>query len=112
MSVIIAEEMKNDLLEQLKITVDKHDKEIDLIDNELDEHYNKIEELKKTINNYDSYFHYAIIFFTLFILFISFIINSTINYEFHCQVNFILTILSSFTICQLFNKFFLKWFFT
>jgi len=108
MSVIIAEEMKNNLLEQLKITVDKHDKEIDLIDDELDEHYNKIEELKQIIHKYDSYFHYAIIFFILFILFISFIINSTINYEYHSQVNFILTILSSFTICQLFNKLFLK----
>lgn len=111
MNVIQAEEIRPNCIIQLDNvldTVNRHNAELDLIDNELNQHHKKIEELKEIINKYEHYFQLIVLIFTLFLLLIAFIINYIIKYEFSTQFNFILTAVSSFTICQLLNKFFLK----
>ena len=110
MNVIPAEEIKQDhyFINQINNIVNKHDIELDNIDNELNEHEQKIEELKEIINKYEHYFQYTILIFTLFLVFITFIIISSVKYEFAPQFNFFLTVVGSFIICQLFNKFFFK----
>lgn len=111
MNVIPAEEIKPDhyyLIDQINNIVNKHEFEIDNIDNELNEHNQKIEELNEIINKYENYFQYTILIFTLFLVLITFIIISSVKYEFAPQFNFFLTVTGSFIICQLFNKFFLK----
>lgn len=111
MNVIPAEEIKPDhyyLIDQINNIVNKHEFEIDNIDNELNEHNQKIEELNEIINKYEHYFQYTILIFTLFLVLITFIIISSVKYEFAPQFNFFLTVAGSFAICQLFNKLFLK----
>lgn len=111
MNVIPAEEIKPDhyyLIDQINNIVNKHEFEIDNIDNELNEHNQKIEELNEIINKYENYFQYTILIFTLFLVLITFIIISSVKYEFAPQFNFFLTVAGSFAICQLFNKLFLK----
>ena len=111
MNVIPAEEIKPDhyyLIDQINNIVNKHEFEIDNIDNELNEHNQKIEDLNEIINKYENYFQYTILIFTLFLVLITFIIISSVKYEFAPQFNFFLTVAGSFAICQLFNKLFLK----
>lgn len=110
MNVIPAEEIKPEhyLFDQINKIVNKHEFEIDNIDNELNEHNQKIEELNEIINKYENYFQYTILIFTLFLVLITFIIISSVKYEFAPQFNFFLTVAGSFAICQLFNKLFLK----
>lgn len=110
MNVIPAEEIKPEhyLFDQINKIVNKHEFEIDNIDNELNEHNQKIEELNEIINKYENYFQYTILIFCLFLVLITFIIISSVKYEFAPQFNFFLTVAGSFAICQLFNKLFLK----
>ena len=107
MNVIPAEEIKPDhyyLIDQ----INKHEIELDNVDNELNEHHQKIEELKQIIDKYENYLQYSILIFTLFLVLITFIIISSVKNEFAPQFNFFLTVAGSFTICQLLNKLFLK----
>jgi uncharacterized membrane protein len=110
MNVIPAEEIKPEhyLLEQLNTNILKHDMELDNVDNELALHHKKIEQLIEIIDKYENYLQYSILIFTLFLVLITFIIISSVKYEFAPQFNFFLTVLGSITICQLFNKLFLK----
>jgi hypothetical protein len=110
MNVIPAEEIKPDhyFIDHINNIINKHDIELDNIDKELNEYYQKIEELKEIINKYENYIEYSILIFSLFLIFITFIIISSLKYEFAPQFNFFLTVAGSITICQLFNKLFLK----
>jgi len=111
MNVIPAEEMKPDhyyFIDQINNIINKHEIELDNIDKELNEHYQKIEELKEIIDRYENYIQYSILIFCLFLVFITFIIISSLKNEFAPQFNFFLTVAGSITICQLFNKLFLK----
>ena len=110
MNVIPAEEIKPDhyFIDQINNIINKHEIELDNIDIELNEHHQKIEELKQIIDKYEHYFQYSILIFTLFLVLITFIIISSVKYEFAPQFNFFLTVAGSFAICQLFNKLFLK----
>jgi len=111
MNVIPAEEIKPEhyyFIDQINNIINKHDIELDNIDKELNEHYQKIEELKEIIDRYENYIQYSILIFCLFLVFITFIIISSLKNEFAPQFNFFLTVAGSITICQLFNKLFLK----
>ena len=111
MNVIQSEEIKANCiiqLDNLSNIINRHDAELDNIDTELNQHHKKIEELKEIINKYEHYFQYTILIFTLFLVLITFIIISSVKYEFSTQFNFVLTVAGSFAICQLFNKLFLK----
>jgi uncharacterized membrane protein len=110
MNVIPAEEIKPDnyFIDQINDIINKHEIELDNVDNELNEHHQKIEELKQIIDKYENYLQYSILIFTLFLVLITFIIISSVKNEFAPQFNFFLTVAGSFTICQLLNKLFLK----
>jgi hypothetical protein len=110
MNVIPAEEIKPDhyFIDQINNIINKHEIELDNVDNELNEHHQKIEELKQIIDKYENYLQYSILIFTLFLVLITFIIISSVKNEFAPQFNFFLTVAGSITICQLFNKLFLK----
>jgi len=110
MNVIPAEEIKPDhyFIDQINNIINKHELELDNVDNELNEHHQKIEELKQIIDKYENYLQYSILIFTLFLVLITFIIISSVKYEFASQFNFFLTVTGSIAICQLFNKLFLK----
>ena len=91
MNVIPAEEMKPDhyyFIDQINNIINKHEIELDNIDKELNEHYQKIEELKEIIDKYENYIEYSILIFCLFLVFITFIIISSLKNESFGNISF------------------------
>ena len=107
MNVIPAEEIKPDhyyLIDQINNIVNKHEIELDNIDKELNEHHQKIEELIQIINRYENYIQYSILIFILFLVLITFIIISSVKYQFAPQFNFFLTVAGSILRIILFHQ--------